>query len=214
MWERAELKQLAKDKLRGNYWLAVAACAIVLILSSVFSFFLSGEDGSGNGLVLTLSTVWSIFVVSVLTVGMCYFFIRGQAGDFELTNIFAPFKRGYANTVVTMLLMGVFIFLWSLLLIIPGIIKAYAYRMVPFLIAEYPEMGYKQAFEISKQATNGEKMSIFVLDLSFIPWILLCIITVGLGFFFLVPYMNATYAELYDRLKTKAINQGIMSAGI
>lgn len=219
MWQRAELKSLAKQKLTGNYWGAFAACLIMMIVSSLLTFIVQAQttgsvmDGgvpTVNGTWTTLSLIWSIFVSAPLTVGLLYCFIRGREEGYELTNLFAPFKRGYANSVVAMLLMGVFIFLWSLLLIIPGIIKAYAYRMVPFLIAEYPEMGYEQAFAISKQTTIGEKWDMFVLDLSFILWYLLCLITLGLGFFFLAPYLNATYAELYDRLKAKAVSLGVM----
>ena len=99
-------------------------------------------------------------------------------------------------------LKNLYIFLWSLLLLIPGIVKAYEYRMVPYLLADYPELSTEEAFRISREMMNGEKMNTFILDLSFIGWYILSGITCNLvGIFYLYPYKYATDAELFLVLK-------------
>ncbi|MBQ2067167.1 MAG: DUF975 family protein, partial [Clostridiales bacterium] len=103
--------------------------------------------------------------------------------------------------------------LWSLLFLIPGIIKSYSYFMVPYIAADNPELPSSRVFEISKQTMKGEKWNLFVLQLSFILWHLGCLITCGFGYLFLTPYLEATYAELYACLKTKAMREGIIAEG-
>lgn len=110
-----------------------------------------------------------------------------------------------------MLYKSVLIILWTLLLIIPGIIKSYAYRMVPYILADNPEISHKRAIEISNAMTYGQKFDIFVLDLSFIGWYILGALALGIGVLFVNPYVNATEAELYLVLRQEAIDTGICS---
>ena len=103
-----------------------------------------------------------------------------------------------------MFLEGLYIFLWSLLFIIPGIIKTYEYLMVPYILAENPELSTKEVFARSKQMMTGDKWNAFVLQLSFLGWILLSVFTCGILLIFYVgPYSELTYAELYAVLKQK-----------
>lgn len=94
--------------------------------------------------------------------------------------------------------MGIFIFLWTLLLIIPGIIKYYSYSMSGFIMAENPEIDAKEAMTISIDMMKGNKWRLFCLGFSFIGWALLSLLTMGIGFLFLGPYVNASYASFYD----------------
>ena len=91
--------------------------------------------------------------------------------------------------------------LWLLLLIVPGVIKAYEYSMIPYLLAENPNLSASQAFSLSKQMTTGQKMDLFVLDLSFLGWIILGLICCGIGILFVLPYPEATRAKVYLILK-------------
>lgn len=91
--------------------------------------------------------------------------------------------------------------LWLLLLIVPGFVKAYEYSMIPYLLAENPNLSASQAFSLSKQMTIGQKMDLFVLDLSFLGWIILGLICCGIGILFVLPYPEATRAEVYLILK-------------
>ena len=110
---------------------------------------------------------------------------------------------------LTMFLRQLFTFLWSLLFVIPGIIKSYEYRMIPFILAENPDTPYKDAFEMSKKMMMGNKWDAFVLDLSFIGWFILTAITCGiLGVFYVNPYKYMTDAELYVALKEITFGNG------
>ena len=106
--------------------------------------------------------------------------------------------------MLTMFLQGLFLVLWTLLFIVPGIVKAYAYRLTPYLLSEHPELTGTQAITLSRQMMKGHKWRAFVLDLSFIGWILLSVLTLGiLTIFYVGPYMNATDAELYEAVKAE-----------
>ena len=100
-----------------------------------------------------------------------------------------------------MFLMDLKTLLWLFLFIVPGIIKAYEYSMIPYLLAENPNLSADEAFSLSKQMTTGQKADLFVLDLSFIGWIILGLICCGIGILFVLPYPEATRAEVYLNLK-------------
>lgn len=122
----------------------------------------------------------------------------------SLGTLVSGFNNNYMNGVKTMFLRDLFIWLWSLLLVVPGIIKGYEYRMIPYLLGEHPEMDYKTAFALSRQMMDGEKWNAFVLDLSFLGWNILSIFTCGiLSLFYVAPYENYTDAALYKVLSTK-----------
>lgn len=153
---------------------------------------------------------FAVLVGNVFEVGGCSFFIKNRSQRAEVGNILEGFKSGhYGNVVFTMFLKGLYIFLWSLLLVIPGIIKSYEYLMVPYILAENPAMDQKEAFAISKRMMDGQKWKAFVLELSFLGWELLTVFTCGLlGIFYVSPYRRATYAELYLYNKIQAYNEG------
>jgi uncharacterized membrane protein len=107
----------------------------------------------------------------------------------------------------TMFIKNLLVFLWTLLFIVPGIIKSYAYRMVPYLLAENPDLDYLEAIRLSEKMTLGHKFDIFILDLSFIGWYLLGLLACGVGIIFVRPYQDATNAELYLVLKNNVMDE-------
>ena len=112
------------------------------------------------------------------------------------------FDSNYKSMVKTMFFRDLYVFLWTLLLVIPGIVKAYQYMMIPYLLAENPEMTKEQAFAESKRMMSGQKWRAFVLDLSFIGWEILSLLTFGLvGIFYVNPYRDSTHAALYEKLR-------------
>ena len=116
----------------------------------------------------------------------------------EVKEIAYAFDHSYMNVVKTMFFKDLYVFLWTLLFVIPGVYKKYQYRMVPYIMAEHPEMNYKEALELSKNMMDGEKWHAFVLDLSFVLWHVLGMITCGiLEVFYIAPYQYLTNAELY-----------------
>jgi len=96
-----------------------------------------------------------------------------------------------------------FVFLWSLLLIIPGIIASLAYSMTFFILADEPELGASDALAKSKRMMRGYKWKYFCLNLRFIGWAILCVISLGIGFLWLIPYMQISYAKFYEDVKTE-----------
>ena len=161
-------------------------------------------------IVCIIGTLIDIFVINPVRVGGYNFFNRQREGTSRFTNIFGGFAHGhYKASVRNMFLKGLYETLWSMLFIIPGIIKSYSYWMVPYITAANPNLSASRAFEISKKTMNGDKWHTFVLQLSFIGWDLLAALTFGVGYYFLAPYKETTYAELYATLKQKAIANGI-----
>ena len=234
MWNRKLLKERAKDILRIRYWTVFLGCLIAGLLgggsSSLFSFFPSSWNSSssfGNKspelavilLVIILFAVvfsfaFTIFVGNVITVGLRRYVMESRQAKPTLNVLFWGFQNGrYLKIVKTMCFYTLSIFLWTLLFIVPGIIKSYQYYYVPYLIADNPDIGSKRIFELSKQMTNGEKGKIFVLNLSFIGWYILGILTCCIGLLFLTPYTMATDAELYAFVRTRSIKINITESG-
>lgn len=239
MWTREQLKSNAKICFKRNYWPCVAVVVILAVVNGIksgvgsrfsvninqgieysydlgyshYSYLSPGAMFALSGITIILiiiCIVFDIFVSNVFEVGGCSFFIKNRSQRAEIGDILDGFKSGhYGNVVFTMFLKGLYIELWSLLLIVPGIIKGYEYLMVPYILAENPAMDQKEAFAISKRMMDGQKWDTFVLDLSFIGWELLSGLTCGiLSVFYVSPYRRATYAELYLYNKIKAYNEG------
>ena len=140
----------------------------------------------------------SILVFNPLIVGCYRFFLQNSRGPAELNELGAGFRGDWGNVVLVMFLKNLFLALWTMLFIFPGIVKAYAYRMVPYILKEHPELSGTQAITLSRRMMKGHKGDAFVLDLSFIGWILLSALTFGiLHLFYVGPYIQATDAELY-----------------
>lgn len=231
MWNRAELKMRGNMAFKKNYVSAVVVALLMGIFGTV-----SGESSarrvsensdiySGNlfnaemitGLLAGIATVVilivlvaKVFVGNLLKMGGYRFFILNQTAQPGIGTLLDGFRSGhYVNIVLTMFLRDLFTALWSLLLVVPGIVKHYEYLMVPYIIAENPAMDYKEAFQISKQMMDGEKMEAFIMDLSFLGWYLLSAVTCGLlAIFYVNPYVRASFAEMYTFNKQKAYQEG------
>ncbi len=240
MWTRAELKTRAKAVLSKSYWKALLVSIVIAFAGGhsggggggSFNYRFSGNDferfadSPGGGslpffLVAFAGIAFFIFIIAVslriflgypLEVGGRRYFIQSAKDDADTNNLGYAFKKErYMEIIKAMLYRSVLTFLWTLLLIIPGIVKGYAYRMVPYILSENPRIGYKRAIELSNKMTDGEKMDMFVLDLSFIGWYLLGLLALFIGTIFVMPYENATKAELYLVLRQKALDTGICS---
>ncbi|WP_154428120.1 DUF975 family protein [Roseburia porci] len=144
----------------------------------------------------------SAFLLNPLELGCKRFFLRNLNMKAEVKEVCFSFDHSYMNIVKTLFFRDLYTFLWSLLFIIPGIVKAYEYQMIPFLLAEQPDMPKEQAFAISRQMMKGQKWKAFVLDLSFLGWSILSMFTLGiLGLFYVNPYKYSTKAALYETLR-------------
>ncbi len=227
MWTRVEVKNRGKAAFRANYWPSVLAAFLLTILTAGTTAVTSNqgtdvtyeaapseqavEQAVNNldtafiigvaaliGGIIVIAMLLNIFVFNPLKVG-CYAFFRENVsrGDGDL-NVLKDGFQSYGRTFITMLLTDIFLILWTLLLIIPGIVKSYSYRMVPFIIRDNPELEPKEVITRSREMMNGHKWAAFKLDLSFIGWFLLAGITLGLaGVFWVNPYYYNTNAALY-----------------
>lgn len=157
-----------------------------------------GFVGAVIGVSMLIGVALKLLVINPLEVGCSYFFFKNGDGPAEIGALERGFKPAWINNAVTLLLRDLFIALWSLLFVIPGVIKAYAYRMTPYIQAEHPEMSGTDAIKESTQMMKGQKMKCFIYDLSFIGWYLLEALTLGiLGVFYVHPYKESSDAELY-----------------
>ncbi len=226
MWTREEIKSKAKRVLAGSYWKAFLVSLVIAVVGGSggssgggsSSFRNSGDQTSAGilaGIIVLLVVVGfialaiRIFLGYALEIGGRKYFIRASEEDVNLSYLGYAFKmNAYGKIILTMLYRAVLIFLWTLLLIIPGIIKSYAYRMVPYILADNPEIGVTRAIELSNAMTKGEKLNIWVLDLSFIGWYLLGMLALFVGVLFVKPYEDTTNAELYLVLRQQALDNG------
>lgn len=231
MWVRSELKDRAKWVLKQCYWKAVLVSFILAIITKGSSGGSGGRNANkardfsstvaeSGGMeylfpiisaaliiamiALVIGIAVGIFLFNPLEVNARRFFIISRVQPAELNELGFCFKNSYLNVVKVQFFRRLLNFLWFLLLIVPGIIKAYEYRMIPYILAENPEMDSSEVFQLSKDMMYGEKWNAFVLDLSFLGWHILSIFTCGLlSIFYVNPYQELTNVELYDVLKRK-----------
>ncbi len=206
MWIRAEIKKRAWNGLKNYYWYAVL-CGILLGLLGSLSIipWLIGAGLLKVCICLSPITPFLGYIIDgiyadILEVGEINYYLRSikDRSSAPVSTIFSGFKSGYyGNSAKILIFRNIFQFLWSLLFVFPGIVKSYEYRMIPYLVADFPEKGQDEVFAISKQMMTGNKWKVFVFDLSFIGWHILSILTLGLGLIFILPYYNAACTELY-----------------
>ena len=234
MWSRKELKSKAKEVLRRGYLSAFGVSIVITLaeggwnsrfnsrsrfsienpdnINSVFHYFINWKIISILLIFFLIALVLRILIGYCLEVGGRRYFIKSAQYDDNKRCLRFGFQDGnYKGITTTMLVKNIYIFLWTLLLIIPGIIKSYAYSMVPYILADNPNIGVNRAIELSNEMTRGHKLDMFVLDLSFIGWYILGMIPFGLGVLFVNPYFNATNAELYLVLRKEALNNNLCS---
>lgn len=146
------------------------------------------------------------FVIKPMRVGFCRYLVLTQQNGYPapVGEFFWAFGSGhYMNIVKTMFFHDLHIFLWSLLFIIPGIIKRYEYTCVPYILAQHPEMDYQAVLRCSTAMTDGHKVDIWILGLSFLGWLFLGGLLFGIGTFFVLPYIALTEGEMYAFLRRR-----------
>lgn len=154
-------------------------------------------------IVLAIAFALQFFLFGPLEVGCSNFFKTNAYEKAELNKLTIAFqKEHYMKMAATMFLRNLYTALWLLVFIIPGVIKAYEYRMIPYILSDCPDISRQEAFRISKEMMMGNKMNAFILDLSFFGWIIITVITCGIaGVFYVNPYIAATDAELFIAIR-------------
>lgn len=229
VWDRIAFKEKGKKAFEKNYWPCVGvAFLLMLIAGEIFGVSINITNGeveiaykilfyewkvpvvgvttflfvTAMG-VSVISLLLNVFVFNPLEIGGCRFYTFNQKQKEVVETILYPFQSGYwGNGVSVLFFRDLYTILWSLLFVIPGIVKAYEYRMIPYLIAEHPDMRKEDAFAKSKEMMDGVKLEAFILDLSFFGWRALSFFTLGLlNIFYVNPYVYATNAQVYTALK-------------
>lgn len=239
MWSRDELKRRAKTVLAGRYWWALLFIVIVGGIASISNSIVSGVSMLMDILSRTSYTLEELFEISFfmgisafsvqmmftyvasfvvvtfvtgpLSVSTSRFFMDSANGEDDIGKIVYGFSNSYINVAKTSFFKQLYIFLWSLLFVIPGVIKKYEYYFTSYIQAENPSLDTNRVLEISKKMTQGHKWDIFVLELSFIGWYILGMFALCVGVAFVYPYQIATNTQLYFTLRYNAVLNGITS---
>lgn len=242
MWNTALFKSNAKANFSLSYWPFVAVSVLLVLLNSEFftiqirtyvqqvpwmdsyAYVVNEPFFPWDEWIYRFTyhfhLPWfallaiQLLVTNPYEVGACRFFLDNngsQRAPFGVT-IEAGFQRNFGNIVLTQFLRRLFIFLWSLLFLIPGIIRAFSYFAVPYILAENPDLDHNRVLQLSTAMTKGHKMDIFFTQFSFFFWFCLEVITANIvGIFYVEPYFNATNAEIYRFLRFEALQRGIAS---
>lgn len=191
--QNSELRAEARRALQGKWPMAAVAALIYSVIAGGLSFIpFIGNLGS---LLVGLPLAYGLAIVM-------FSVFKNREKDIDFGILFEGFQD-YSRIFITKFLQQLYTALWSLLLIVPGIIKGYSYAMTDYILKEEPEMKNNAAIEKSMAMMEGNKMKLFMLDLSFIGWALLCILTFGIGFLFLIPYVQSARAAFYEDLKAQ-----------
>jgi uncharacterized membrane protein len=195
--ENRELMQQARAALKGKWGLAIAANLIYLALIGV------------GQLIPVIKFVSTLIITGPLLLGITAFFLAmSRRQEVALGQIFDGFQR-FVDALVTYLWMVLFIFLWSLLFIVPGIMVALSYAMTFFLMSEDPTLKGKEALDKSKALMTNHRWKLFCLGLRFLGWFLVGALTFGIGFLWIIPYLHTSIARFYDDL----LENGAVSSG-
>lgn len=232
---RAQLKEYAKTRMHAQYGTFLLSTILVLaathfvtrILSSIVSVPLVLTKAAYSSpfahYELFLNSVFSVMIIPTTAIAFFIlpFYPLGLNGTAlaisrnEKITATMPFTVGFKNYLRKlggMAWMHLFIFLWSCLFMIPGIVKAYSYRFTPYILADCPNVSARDALKISMRMTEGIKWELFVFDLSFIGWSLLTALSGGILAIYTIPYYQAAAAALYDSMKNNALMSGRVSA--
>lgn len=187
----SEFRALARDNLKGNWGKAILVSLIAMIVPSLLN------------LIPGIGSIVSLVLTGQIVVGELIFYRKlNSKANPEVKDILDDFAENFISNFCTYLLMVLYLMLWAFLFIIPAIVKAFSYSMTMYLKSVKPNMGHNEAITLSRKIMDGKKFRLFCLSLSFIGWAILCIFTLGIGFVWLVPYMQsattAFYQEAYD----------------
>ena len=182
---KKEIKEQAKKNLNGKWGGAIIIFLIYLVISA-------GISATGVGMLFT----------SVLTIAVINAFLKGRnQNDYNPSDMFEPLNDNPTNIVLLSLIKNIYILLWSLLFVVPGIIKSYAYALCEYLAIKHPDWEYKKCLEESQKMMNGHKFELFMLQLSFLGWDILSFFTLGILQIYVAPYKFASLAIYYEQVE-------------
>lgn len=214
-FDRIRIKENGKLHYQNNKWQNVLVILInTLIVGGVQVVVrFSGDDWVLAMFMSLISIAVSLLVVNIITMGTMTWFHRSiKTEGLKMEEMFWTFKEDYGGNVLMMFLISLYTALWSMLFVIPGIVKGYSYSLAMYIKSENPNIPASKAIELSTRMTNGHKMDLFVLDMSFIGWGILSAFTLNiLGILYVMPYQYASKAFAYEEIKEEALANQIVS---
>lgn len=200
-----EYRAQAREALQNRWGEAAIVSLIILVAAIVISIPSFMAEWAGS-----ITTVLSVLILPLQYAYYISLLERTRGGEEELTRFTLQYAINHAYANTRFLVAGLLIMLISMVLAIftlgiGAIIVNYMYSMVPYLLHDYPELTPREAMKISREMMSGQKWNLFVLDLTFIGWILLSILTAGIGMIFVEPYMSTTRAAYYEDLKSEKL---------
>ena len=187
-----ELRAKARENLGGGIFqtMWLLTLVVILIVSAILG-------------VASYTVIGAILLTGPMEYGLCRILTATARGkkDIDFARLFDAFKEDFGNVVLLGFLKELFIALWSLLFIIPGIVKSYSYAMAAFIQQDAEDKNWKKSIDQSRAMMDGQKLKLFCLDLSFIGWYILGALCFGVGVFFVMPYHEQARAEFYEDLK-------------
>ena len=187
MRKSVEYRSFARECLKNNWGTAILVCLITFGISALV------------GMIPVVGTIASLLLAGPLVVAELIYFVKlNRKEEATVGTMFTNFGKELINNFLTYLLQAIFTVLWTLLFLIPGIIKTYSYAMTMYLRVKNPQLKATEAITLSRKIMDGKKWDLFCLHLSFIGWAILSVLTFGIGFIFLLPYMQASQTAFYE----------------
>ena len=188
---RIELKSAAKEQISGKIGILFVMMLIVGVIGVACAF------------IPVLGPIGTLIITSAFEISLCMIYLKlAKNEEISIGDLFNGFNIT-GKAVWLSIITYIFTFLWSLLFIIPGIIKVFSYAMAPYILADNPELTANEALTKSKEIMDGHKFDLFVLQLSFFWWYILGAITFGIAYIYVVPYVSATTTNFYNSIKDR-----------
>ena len=229
MWSIRDIKKKGRSALKKNYWRSVIVAALMFLLTTVASvlsrkrsesilqnvgfeplhkmapneiLIIAGIVVVGYMSIIVFAALVKIICSNALEVGGCLFFKNNVEEESAKLTLIGEGFSDYAHVFVTLLLRDLFVVLWACLGIFPGLVKGYSYRMVPYIVKDYPDLSETEVITLSRRMMDGNKWRTFLLDLTFVGWLFAGIVTYGvISVLWMYPYYENTIAALYLELK-------------
>ena len=229
MWSIRDIKKKGRSALKKNYWRSVVVAALMFLLATVASklsqirsrgilknvgfeplhkmapneiMIITGIVVVGYMSIIVFAVLVKIICSNALEVGGCLFFKNSVEEESAKLTLIGEGFSDYAHVFVTLLLRDIFVVLWSCLGIFPGLVKGYSYRMVPYIVKDYPDLSETEVITLSRSMMDGNKWRTFLLDLTFVGWFFAGVVTYGMiSVLWTYPYYENTIAALYLELK-------------
>lgn len=202
MKTNTEIRALSASQMQGNWKAAVIITLIYVVIEAVAMAF--GQ--MGNFAAYVSYVLMYLFVLFPLAFGfyLTFLALARDGKPLDIKDFFEGFNtKFYTKAIVVQLLVAIFVFLWSLLLIVPGVIKACSYILAPFIVAENPDISAMDAIKRSEQMMEGHKMSIFLISLGLLGCIILSLLLLGIPMLWIVPYYMSVYSNFYLEVKNE-----------